>query len=195
MKHEIFGISTNDDTNAFEDVFEEVYDNDCEAYYQSKKTYQHREEGLNFDYKYVVEVDDIDELTGEDTGEYGITLLMVPTFKTLCEKKQKSIAEDCEDREPDICDCVLYGTSIVLGSENVKHDNKPMDECEVLQNKLRGIANVVECIDGLRGFYLDKYVNMIGTTGWDLLHDYINGKDFVQATFARHESERQEEDC
>lgn len=185
MKHDIFGISTNYDTNAFENVFEEVYDNDYEAYYRSKKTYQHREEGLNFDYKYVVNVDDIDELTGEETGEYGITLLMVPTFKSLCKKKQKSIAEDCEGREPNICDCGLYGTSIVLGSENVKHDNKPMDECEVLQKKLRGVANVVGCIDGLRGFYLDKYVNRIGTTGWDLLHDYINGKNFVLATLDR----------
>lgn len=41
------------------------------------------------------------------------------------------------------------------------------------------IASVCGNIDSLRGFYLDKPQNRIGTSGWDMLDDYINGKSFL----------------
>lgn len=37
-----------------------------------------------------------------------------------------------------------------------------------------------------RGFALDKAWNAIGSTGWDLLHDMINGDDFIKRTLNRY---------
>ena len=192
MKHEIFGISTNDDTNAFEDKFEELIDLDSELYYQSQETFKHDvDDDLYFEYKYVVEIYDMDELTGEDTGDYSVSLLLVPTFESLCKEKREGVL-DCTGVDEDsvtLYDVISYGISVPLGNVSVKHNGKSMDKCEGLQEKLRAIANVFESIDGLRGFYLDRYVNRIGTTGWDLLHDYVNGKDFIKATLDRYKDE------
>ena len=47
------------------------------------------------------------------------------------------------------------------------------------------IASIVDNIDSLRGFYLDKAQNRIGTDGWMMLDDYINDVDFVKATLEK----------
>lgn len=35
------------------------------------------------------------------------------------------------------------------------------------------------------GFYLDKHVNRIGTTGWDIIKEMIGGPDAITTSFAR----------
>jgi hypothetical protein len=40
-------------------------------------------------------------------------------------------------------------------------------------------------VDSMRGFYLDRQWNQIGTNGWDVLNEMVNGKDYIQASFDR----------
>jgi hypothetical protein len=42
----------------------------------------------------------------------------------------------------------------------------------------------------MRGLYLDKAQNRLGSTGWDMLDDYINGNDFLKATLDRYDSSK-----
>lgn len=47
-------------------------------------------------------------------------------------------------------------------------------------------ASVVDNMNFMRGFYLDKAQNRIGTTGWDILNDLVgNGKSFIMAALDR----------
>lgn len=187
MKHEIFGISTDCDNNKFEDKFDCLYDG-CGAFYESKETFHHDDE-TSFDYKFCVEVIDLDEACGDD--KYGIELSLVPMFGSLNKKKQDSILSSCciEENEVNTYDIHQYGCSVPLGFVEIDNEGVSYDKCKGVQSALAAIANVFESINGLRGFFLDKCVNGIGTTGWDLLNDYINGNDFVKATLERHKTE------
>ena len=49
MKHEIFGWAFDHEPKKLDDLFDCVRDADDEVIYESKQTYEHREEGLNFD--------------------------------------------------------------------------------------------------------------------------------------------------
>ena len=71
-----------------------------------------------------------------------------------------------------------YGMNVILCTENTEgeYDKSVMDK----------IASVINMIDGLRGFYLDKIQNRIGTTGWMLLDDFINDKDSIKATLEKY---------
>ena len=184
MKHEIFGIETNSDNNKFKDKFDTLYD-DCGAFFESKEVFRHEDE-TSFDFRYCVEVIDLDDICGKQ--KYGIELAVVPMFNSLCEKQKKSIL-DCScvsEDEVTTMDVYQEGTSIMIGYTDVPNEGKPWDECEGVVKALDAIANVFETINGMRGFYFDKYVNQIGTTGWDLIEDYINGVNFVKATLDRY---------
>lgn len=191
MSYSIFGVTIDALTDRLSDHFDEVL-NDAysQMFYQSKRVFKHEEEGLNFNYRYCIEVINMDAWTGDDSGEAMIMLKMVPELDSLCGKMRNSVLESC-GLEADDCtsfDVSSYGCNIGFGDCTVDlGDNcMCMDECPELLEKLDTIASVFEPIDSLRGFYLDRAVNRIGTTGWDMLDDFINGKDFLQATLSRH---------
>ena len=175
----VFGISfKSQDLKNVEDLFDVVREFD--SYYDepfiavSKETFRHEfeDEDLKFSYKYAIEVQPCE-------GNVFYSLYLVPTFDSLCKSKQESIAEYA-DIEPTIEDILSYGISVLMGHEMVEStDTIDMD-------KVNCIASVLWSIDGLRGFNLDAYKNRIGTTGWDLLNDYILGIDAIQTTLARY---------
>lgn len=190
MKYKIFGIETDHDVYKVDDKFECI-DLDETLFYQSKEVFQHREDDvLNFDYKYYIEVIDWDACTGEEKGVYMVNFGIVPMFESLNDEKKSSVISccGCEDTTPDVYDVHSYGCSVPLGNVEIEHHGMTYDECEELQTTLNGIANVFETIDRLRGFFLDRHVNRIGSTGWDLLNDYINGVNFVRATLDRYKT-------
>ena len=79
--------------------------------------------------------------------------------------------------DPNTIDVFDYGISIVFDREDTieEYDKSIMDK----------IASIVDNIDSLRGFYLDKAQNLIGTDGWMMLDDYINDVNFVKATLEK----------
>ena len=83
----------NGRAKSFKRMFDEI-DYCTEIYYTTKKTFKHEEEGFDFEYKYVVRVEDLYELTGEDDykGKVDISLYIVPTEKSLCEKTRARVS-------------------------------------------------------------------------------------------------------
>jgi len=41
-------------------------------------------------------------------------------------------------------------------------------------------GNVIEILDDLMGFFLDKPVNKIGSTGWDMIFDCLDGESYIK---------------
>lgn len=162
-RNEIFGIFCERPSKKFEDCFE----GEAENYYVSKKVFHHDEDEIIFDYRYVVEVcDEIEE------GKFYVILYMVIAPDSLHEENKKSIREliGIEDEDDFSYDDIIScgGCDVQLGCEIVESE-KEVHEC------LEAIANVYEFMDGLFGFYMDKYVNGIGTTGWDVIkHAVLN---------------------
>ena len=177
----------NGRAKSFKRMFDEI-DYSTEIYYFTKKTFKHEEEGFEFEYKYVVRVEDLYELTGEDDykGKVEIDLYLVPTEKSLCEKTRARVRESCGLADDDrllLSDIVSYGLGARILYEIV--DNCRYIDGSKVKSKLLAIANMVDMIDGIRGFYLDAVWNGIGTTGWDVLKEMIHGKDYIESSFER----------
>lgn len=188
MKHEIFGWSFDHEPKKLDDLFDCVRDADDEVIYESKQTYEHREEGLNFDYKFVIRAENAYELTGEpeDENVWHMEMLLVPTIDSLLPKRQKDLQDMVgEDGEPNIIDLIDDGSYVRFGFEAVKVDpDKGYDA--VMNPKYDEVASVVDIMNSMRGFYLDKPWNRIGSTGWDMLNDLVgNGKSFIMASLDR----------
>lgn len=178
----IFDIEILSGLENHDEIFEGYCDTDS-AQFATKKTYVHDfsdedEDEPRFDYKYVATAD-----WTEDGILYA--LYLVPTGEWLCEKKRKSVADFVgrDENEIDVCDIQSYGLSILCGSELIKGLE------EVDESVFDRIASVVDFYDRTLGYTLDKYVNRIGTTGWDILDDALNGVDFVKATLDRYKKE------
>lgn len=170
-------------------MFDTICEYDSESYYESKKTYRHEEDDFTFDYKMVVRVEDFYELSGEEEykDKLFFELLMVPTTKYFNKNKLENIAHSSclEDiSEVNNYDIVSYGCGAGLGSEMVGGIRSWRSK--KITDKLNDIATVVDTIDAMRGFYLDKAWNRMGTTGWDSLHEMVEGKDAIFATINRY---------
>ena len=68
--------------------------------------------------------------------------------------------------DPNTIDVFDYGISIVFAREDTigEYDKSIIDK----------IASIVDNIDSLHEFYLDKAQNRIGTDGWMMIDYYIN---------------------
>lgn len=166
----IFDIEFNSVVNV-ETKFEEVF-NECDmVFYESKETFHHDEEGLSFDYKYVI--------VGECCeGTLYYSLALVPCANSLGEKKRSEVALCCGLDEEDltIYDIWSYGCNVQFGCESEEGE-------EFNDEYFSLIASVFESINSLRGFYLDRYVNRIGNNGWDMLEDFINDVPFLSKLY------------
>lgn len=188
-KIEFGGVSTTSRAKSFKKMFDTICEYDSESYYESKKTYRHEEDDFTFDYKMVVRVEDFYELSGEEEykDKLFFELLMVPTTKYFNKNKLENIAHSSclEDiSEVNNYDIVSYGCGAGLGSEMVGGIRSWRSK--KITDKLNDIATVVDTIDAMRGFYLDKAWNRMGTTGWDSLHEMVEGKDAIFATINRY---------
>lgn len=163
--------------------FEEGY-SDNEIYLIGKKEFEHEEGDLTFKYRYVITIIDMEEITGEDLPvTIELSLVVAPTSMTL--ERQKDIAytngmEDEEDYTPSFEDAVMDGTGIVFRADAVENVEGDMLEDERVQRILEEIATTYETVDGMRGFYLDRPWNRIGTTGWDMLEHLVLGEELFK---------------
>ena len=133
-------------------------------------------------------IQDIDMAEYDDTNEHIIEIGVVPDFESLSEKHQEDILSQFieEDREyyknntdsllPDI---IQYGFGITLRSETVENP-------EDVEDKVNSAIAVRYAVSGLIGFELDRYVNLIGNTGWDMLNESCCDVDIIQTVLARY---------
>jgi hypothetical protein len=108
--------------------------------------------------------------------------MLVPTVDSLLPNKREDTidGEDCT-----FIDLIDAGSYVPFGLEAVKVDpDKGYDA--VMLPKYDEAASVIDNMNAMRGFYLDRPLNNIGSTGWDILNSLVgDGKDFIAAAFDR----------
>lgn len=83
-----------------------------------------------------------------------------------------------KDKECLLMDILYYGYAIPLHNKTVKSDN--------LNDTIDSAMAVSPCIKGLIGFELDRMINRIGNTGWDLLRDFYEGISSIRVALERY---------
>lgn len=186
-KYNAFGIGTNVLYHRLNEKFDVVVsDPSSQIFLQSKEVFHHKEDGLVFDYRYCIDVINLADWTGED-GKVLVNLKLVPEFGSLCVQRQADVFSYSgleNSNEVGSYDVDGYGLSVPIGSETLEITTS-IDRSRKVKRLLDTIASVFESINSLRGFYLDRPVNMIGVNGWDLLDDFINGEDYVKSALIR----------
>ena len=183
-KFEFGSVSGTCDTSLEDFIL--VEDADYHKSYISKKVYQHREPGLNFDYRYVLHgsfweeiyIEEIFDIDPDDFEEQplSIDIYMVPVLDSLSDETVSDIMstfgwEDAwkTDLKPDFIEYIIveagYGMRMDGSKELIKQDD--------MDKEFFNAANAITAIDGLFGFYMDQVVNGIGTTNWDLLAERL----------------------
>jgi hypothetical protein len=161
-----------------------VEDADYHKSYISKKVYEHRETGLNFDYKYVLhgsfwEGWAIEEVFGieEDFEDPPLTIdiYMVPVLDSLSDESISDIMSaygwegEWKNFETDFIEYIIveagYGMRMDGSGDLIRYED--------MDKEFFNAANAITAIDGLFGFYMDQVVNGIGTTNWDLLEERL----------------------
>lgn len=172
-----------------------------EIFFVSKEIYHHdinNEDDGDFEYRYVIAI--------EDYGIYGdmemfaVGLAMIPLTRYILNELESMGYENLKtgDSEEDILhsesfaiEAMREGYSILFGNESFDYtsddDESVKKQFELANESALVAANSVNCINSLRGFYLDRCVNRIGTTGWDMLGEYVYDKgNAFAATLERY---------
>lgn len=153
--------------------FEKVFDSGDEYVFELKDNIDHEEEGFDFNYTYAIRVIDVYEITGdvEYKGLTSIEVELVVTPESICDSLLDSILSTMglvDAEELDVYDIITYGgASVLMAKELVPN--------ELATDKVLEAMNAIEAIDTMKGFYLDRPWNMIGTTGWDTI-EYALGE-------------------
>ena len=178
------------------DFFEEFYNDDGELVAFSKEVYEHGfdfEDYYKFKYKLCISAIAMNNFLADDEeghNDIHIELSIVPLPEYLNAEVKDGIADCMGTEEIDVYDIYSYG-----GCPRLDHDTLTLNDdaafYDITANEdavrmLDACATVCESINNLRGFYLDRAWNLIGSTGWDLLDNLINGKDFIQSAMDRY---------
>lgn len=165
MSYTYGGVTTPNLNTKFDDVFEWCYDDA----WATKKVYDQDDPDLPFKYKYVYREYEVDDgLLSE------LALVMVP--ESLGKKVRADMA-DCfgiEEKDLNETDVALDGRGCVQFASKLIEDEDGIDnpdEDERVKEMRETVANCLCAFDGLRGFYLDKHLNRLGTTGWDMIRE------------------------
>ena len=180
----VFGISFHDsrliDVESKFNLEREMGDYDDITFYLSNEVYHHdHDPNFKFDYMYGIEAYRYENENDQSIHTF-YALHMIPTFSSLSKNKQNDVIKSSGVDEPNTMDVFDYGISIIFDREDTigEYDKSIMDK----------IASIVDPIDFLRGFYLDKAQNHIGTDGWMMLDDYLNDVDFADATLEKYKN-------
>lgn len=165
-KHTFGNISFNDTPKNIEETFDTIFDDGLNSSYESYEIFSHREEGLNFDYHYLIETRE----TGGSDEEIICFISLVLHKSSLNEKTFRNILDFCglnEECGPMVNsdDINSYGASITFESQLSTADN--------MEELLNNAAHIIPTIEGLIGFYLDKKVNY-HDSGWDWIRKFID---------------------
>ena len=161
-----FGGITPASIESADKNFDLIFDDSERVEWLSKNEYHHTDDGLEFDYRYLITANLYDD-DGKDV--WYVTLHLVPSPASLCDDKAESVCDCCgvdrgELNHSDIND---YGLGVDIATETTSEQDP--------QQLIDLAATIAPMVDGLRGFFLDKRINLIGTTGWDILQNAVNG--------------------
>lgn len=179
MLNEIFGVSfTHPSVNNFEDKFEYEQNDFEQKILVSKEIFTHKEDDLEFKYRYVIECT---QRYWENKDDYLVQLHFVICPESLNEKYKAGVMECAGLENPNdilVSDLLMYGGADISFGEEIAEE----DELEAV---FLATANVFESMDSIRGFYIDRYWNQIGSTGWDTINHAVKGDDLFKPAFDR----------
>ena len=181
-------IKKNKSTSSARRKFNLVYE-DYDQVWFSKKEYEHNfpedEDEPKFKYRYAIKVIDMQYACGEEefpNPTYNIALSLVISPESLCEKQYNQVKDCCGYEE--YVDGKSTGKTIVDYQSVLDYGTGCVClEDEQVQGKLRmkQVRNEMMASIGLkesfRGFEMDKVINRIGSTGWDVIFTAVGKQD------------------
>lgn len=196
MKYEFGNVSTELDDFKLDDRVENNYNDGERWLLWSKETYKCYLDEKEVEFKLVVQADDLYGLCGDKSckGKVEVELFLVPLAK-CCNEATLKKANGGDDRPTDEQDLIDYGCTVLMGRaslEDIEGDD-PL-ETDTVKHTVHSAVAVMSCFGGMCGFYLDRYQNRIGSTGWDYLNEWCgDGTDFCQAALNRWKAEQNKE--
>lgn len=171
-----------------EKKFDDLFDTyDCDGMWATKKTYRHSEPGLSFKYKYSFEAAEV------EAGKVMTYVKLVMLPESFCKEKRAGMADSCgvDEKDLTVSDVLSNELAGVVVMERQLFEYDTYDEedwigCARFRTLQDTVANVLDMLDGMRGFFIDRSQNMIGTTGWDLIKEAKGKiKDAIRASVRR----------
>lgn len=196
MKYEFGNVSTELDDFKLDDHVENNYNDGERWLLWSKDTYKCYLDEKLVEFKLVVQADDLYGLCGDKfcKGKVEVELFLVPLAK-YCNEATLKKANGDEGRPTDEQDLFDYGCTVLMGRESLEdiEGDDPL-ETETVKHTVHSAVAVLSAYGGMCGFYLDRYQNRIGSTGWDYLNEWCgDGTDFCQAALNRWKAEQNKE--
>ena len=134
---------------------------------------------MKFDYHLILhlEVLELDELNNQIYS----TLHLIPTSEYLDPKKVQQVCKDYDVR-PHMIDFDMMSSEFIfpiLTQEtiDIKNIQEFSEKDKYIEQYLLSASIASENINMMLGFYMDKTMNMIGTTNLDLLHSCLEDID------------------
>lgn len=201
-----FAPALTDQIISYKDKFDAVYIDHGQMILVSKDTYSAEADGElpAFEYKYILNCFDF-QAFGADRNEIVVQCRLCPLQKYINKEKLSELLESVNgevyDEDFYFEDMSSTGILSCLGTEYIRYDPEKVLEDEhgnrwydyyynLTDNKdfvlmLNVAATVLNCIDAMRGEFIDNVWNQIGNTGWDNLNYLLNGKDWLNAAIRR----------
>ena len=166
----IFGVTFSKNTlKPIDEAFDicDIYDDDSLDMYMGKEVFKTDEDDSirPFNYKLAIEV----YRPEDETNEVWFTLYMVIHPNDLYEDNYLKRAYNPEDL--DYIDSVIEGYVVTLA--HTKFNLNETDETIETLTNAAGTAS--ETVNLMRGFWLDRYANRLGNTGWDYIEHLLYG--------------------
>lgn len=159
------------------DYWEIEWTTDDKIILKSKERYKYdfEEDNMKFDYHLILhlEILEIEELNNKIYS----TLHLVPTAEYLDPKKVQQVCKDY-NVGPHMIDFDMMSSEFIfpiLAKETIDIENiqEFSEKDKYIEKYLLSASIASEHIDMMLGFYMDKIMNMIGTTNFDLLHSCL----------------------
>lgn len=190
---ELFGITLKEnhfmEKESYKDYFEELWYDDENLLLKFKEKFSCNffEDDKPIDYHFYL------NFMGNEEIGYVVELNMMPTLSYISTNKLLETAKDYNVSIKDLNDYDIFTDCWVpvLCYQNI--------EFEIIEDSTwytNGIIEILEtatavipCINRLIGFYMDRTVNRIGTSNWDLLNDLLFDEDAINTTIKRIKGE------
>lgn len=165
----------------WKDYWEIEWTTDDEIIFKSKEKYKYdfEEDDMKFDYHLILhlEILEIEELN----NQIYVTLYLVPTAEYLNPKKVQQVCQDY-DVKSHMIDFDMMSSEFMfpmLAQEVINIDNiqEFSEKDKYIEQYLLSASIAVELIERMLGFYMDKTINQLGTTNWDLLQSCLEDVD------------------
>lgn len=185
----LFGIVLKENNfmekESYKDYFEEIWNDDEQLCLKFKEKFSNDffEDGKDISYHFYLNF-----LGNEEVG-YILELNMMPTLDHISTNKLKKIADDYNIpiRELNEYDVLSNSWIPLLTSENIDFDiiSDLSWYSDGIIDLIETSTSVIPNINNFLGFYMDRAVNMIDTTNWDLLKGLLFDEDPIKNTFSR----------